>query len=143
MDSDHGRGRCSIQVAADMGIWIKAIQVILSKNTYTTDPRMNRMERYQGPLHTAMRFLASPGFLFGSACRVTQQVTEPKLLILVSFFSGEVTSYTDTSYCIHIMLEVCRSIFYGPPCISELLGVAYLQIEMCIASCSLEKGSYC
>ena len=39
-----------------------------------------------------------------------KQTTELKLLILVTFFS-------DTSYCIHIMLEVCRSIFYGPPCI--------------------------
>ena len=45
-----------------------------------------------------------------------KQTTEPKLVILVSFFSGEVTSYTDASYCIHILLEVCRSIF-GPPCI--------------------------
>ena len=46
-----------------------------------------------------------------------KQTTEPKLLILVSFFSGEVTSYTDISYCIHILWEVCRSIFSGPPCI--------------------------
>ena len=28
-----------------------------------------------------------------------KQTTEPKLLILVSFCSGEVTSYTDISYC--------------------------------------------
>ena len=47
-----------------------------------------------------------------------KQTTEPKLLILVSFFSGEVTSYTDTSYCIHILWEVSRSVFSGPPCIS-------------------------
>ena len=33
-----------------------------------------------------------------------KQTTGPKLLILVSFFSGEVTSYTDTSYCIHIII---------------------------------------
>ena len=46
-----------------------------------------------------------------------KQTTEPKLLIVVSFFSGEVTSYTDTSYCIHILWEVCRSVFSGPPCI--------------------------
>ena len=44
-----------------------------------------------------------------------KQTTEPKLLFLVSFFSGEDTSYTDTSYCIHILWEVCRSVFYGPP----------------------------
>ena len=48
-----------------------------------------------------------------------KQTTEPKVLILVSFFffSGEVIPYTNTSYCIHILWEVCRSIFYGPPCI--------------------------
>ena len=51
-----------------------------------------------------------------------KQTTEPKLLILVSFFSGEVTSYTDPtcSYCIHILWEVFRSVFYGPPCICLL-----------------------
>ena len=41
-----------------------------------------------------------------------KQTTEPKLLILVSFFSGEVPSYTDTSYCIHILWEVSRSVFF-------------------------------
>ena len=40
-----------------------------------------------------------------------KQTTEPKLLILVSFSSGEVTSYTNTSYYIHILWEVCRSVF--------------------------------
>ena len=49
-----------------------------------------------------------------------KQTTEPKLLILVSFFSGEVTPYTDTSYSIHILWEVCRSVIYGPPCIDEM-----------------------
>ena len=45
--------------------------------------------------------------------------TEPKLLILVSFFSREVTSYNVvTSYCIHRLWEVCLSVFYGPPCIT-------------------------
>ena len=44
-----------------------------------------------------------------------KQTTDPKLMILVSFFSGEVTSYTDTNYCIPIMLEVCRSVFMGHP----------------------------
>lgn len=65
MDSDHGRGSCSVQVVVDMGIWFKAIQVILSKGS--TDPRMKRIVLHQGPFHTAMRFLACPGFLFGSA----------------------------------------------------------------------------
>ena len=46
-----------------------------------------------------------------------KQTTEPNLVILVSFCSGEVTSYTDTIYCIHILWEVCRSIISGPPCI--------------------------
>ena len=45
-----------------------------------------------------------------------KQTTEPKF---VSFFSGEVTTYTDTSYCIHILWEVSRSIFSGPPCIGN------------------------
>ena len=40
-----------------------------------------------------------------------KQATEPKLLILVSFFSGEVTSYTDTSHCNRILREICRSVF--------------------------------
>ena len=35
-----------------------------------------------------------------------KQTTEPKLLILVSVFSGEDTSSTDTSYCIPILWEV-------------------------------------
>ena len=47
------------------------------------------------------------------------QTTEPKLLTLESFFSGEVTSYTDTSHCIHISWEVCRSGFYGSPCLNR------------------------
>ena len=50
-----------------------------------------------------------------------KQTTEPKLLILVSFFSGEVTSYTDISYCIHILREVCRSIFLWATLYSTLL----------------------
>ena len=41
-----------------------------------------------------------------------KQTTEPKLLILVSSFSGEVTSYTDTSYCIHILREVYAVPFF-------------------------------
>ena len=49
------------------------------------------------------------------------QTTWPKLLILVSFFSGEVTSYTNSSYCIHILWEVRRSVFHGPPCITNPL----------------------
>ena len=47
----------------------------------------------------------------------TKQTTEPKLLILVSFFSGEDTSSTGISYYIFILWEVCRSIFIEPPCI--------------------------
>ena len=34
-------------------------------------------------------------------CALEKQTTEPKLLILVSFSSGEVISYADTSHCIH------------------------------------------
>ena len=50
-----------------------------------------------------------------------KQTTEQKLLILVSFCSGEVTSYTDISYCIHILWEVSRSVFSGPLCIEALI----------------------
>ena len=49
-----------------------------------------------------------------------KQDTEPKLLILVSLFSGEVTSYTDTSYCIHILWEVYAFPFFmGHPVCSK------------------------
>ena len=44
-----------------------------------------------------------------------KQTTEPKfmkLVILVSFYSGDVISYTESSYCIHILREVCRSLFF-------------------------------
>ena len=50
-----------------------------------------------------------------------KQTTEPKLLILVSFFSGEVTYYTDTSYCIHIIYYGKYAVpffSFGPPRIS-------------------------
>ena len=45
-----------------------------------------------------------------------KETTEPKWRILVSFFS-EVTSYFDTNYCIHRLLEMCRSVpfFKGHP----------------------------
>ena len=59
-----------------------------------------------------------------------KQTTEPKLVILVYFFSGEVTSYTDTNYCILIMLKVCRSVFYGPPCILRAILAKILRIKM-------------
>ena len=67
-----------------------------------------------------------------------KQTTEPKLLILVSFFSGEGTPYTDTSYHTHILMEVCHSaVFYRPPCFFmcmllgqwTLLCVKYLQMS--------------
>ena len=44
-----------------------------------------------------------------------KQISEPKWLILVSFFSGEVTSYTDSSYSIHILWEVSVQFFLGHP----------------------------
>ena len=51
-----------------------------------------------------------------------KQTTEQKLIILVSFFSGDVTSYTDPSYYIHILREVSSSVFSGPPCIYSTDG---------------------
>ena len=41
------------------------------------------------------------------------QTTEPKLLIFVSFFSGEVMSYIDANYCIPILFEVCCSVLWA------------------------------
>ena len=65
-----------------------------------------------------------------------KQTTAPNLLILVSFFSGEVTSYTDTSYCIHKLWEACCSVFFWPPCIwlvsinvNQLLQVMALSLN--------------
>ena len=52
--------------------------------------------------------------LFHKMCP-RKQTTEPKLLILISFFSGEDTSSTDTCYGIRIFWEVCRSVFLGHP----------------------------
>ena len=65
-----------------------------------------------------------------------KQTTEPKLLILVTFFSGEVTSYTDTSYCIYILWEVSRRFFWAT-CIgaSSLTNVCALQVWMVVSSC--------
>ena len=67
--------------------------------------------------------------------------TEPKLLILASFFSGGVTSYNDTSYCIHILWEVCCSISSGPPCIgnSNIEWPSFMGYRKILPS----LGSYC
>ena len=59
-----------------------------------------------------------------------KQTTEPHLLILVLFFSGEVTSYTNTSYCIQMLLEVCHSIFYGQPRIYFPLMIIFLPFNL-------------
>ena len=52
-------------------------------------------------------------------CPRKQTTGKKTLLILVSFFSEEVTSYTYTRYCIHILWEICRSVFHGPHCIEH------------------------
>ena len=47
-------------------------------------------------------------------------------MILVSFLSGEVTSYTDTSYCIQILWEVYAVPFFmGHPVLSIKTVVYY------------------
>ena len=46
----------------------------------------------------------------------SKQTTEPKLLILVSFFSGEDTSFNDTCYCNQILWVICWTVLIGPPC---------------------------
>ena len=38
---------------------------------------------------------------------------------MVSFFSGEDSPSTDTSHFISLLPEVCRSVLFGPPCISS------------------------
>ena len=48
-------------------------------------------------------------------CDLENKLTQTKIGDLVSIFSGEVTSNTDTSYCIHILLEVCPSVFFDHP----------------------------
>ena len=51
-----------------------------------------------------------------------KQSTEPKWLTLVSFFSGEVTSYQGgTPPCSYtaVVGSICRSVSYGPLCISN------------------------
>ena len=44
-----------------------------------------------------------------------KQTTEPKLQILMSF-SGEIGSYPNISYCIHVLWEVYRPFPVCPPC---------------------------
>ena len=76
--------------------------------------------------------------------------TEPKLLIVVSFFSGQVTSYTDTSYCIHILWEVYHSFFFlfflgGPPCRTASLTMAILyavKVQRSLSPLSRFCGSH-
>ena len=83
----------------------------------------------------------------GTAYFPQKQTTEPKLLILVSCFSGEVSSYTGTSYCIHILWAVCRSIFIGPPCIQMhtyfFFSPTYLKtLAMANAASARRVGSH-
>ena len=61
-----------------------------------------------------------------------KQTTEPKLVILVSFFSGEVTSNTDTSYCIHILREVNAGPFFflGHP-VQTNSSIFPLETDVC------------
>ena len=59
-----------------------------------------------------------------------KQITELKLVILVSYLSGEFTSYTDTNYCIHLLWEVSHSGFFsGPPCV-ECMALAPFWFSM-------------
>ena len=52
-----------------------------------------------------------------------KQTPEPKVVILVSLFLGEITSYRYNSYCINLLWEACRFVFFSvPPCIVERLS---------------------
>ena len=58
-------------------------------------------------------------------CPNKKNTDQTKIADLGMIFSGEFTSYTDTSYCINILWEICSSTFSGPPCIT------------CTACCSI------
>ena len=67
--------------------------------------------------HSFMSSSCWKGGNFGSWHCLTKWALENKLInetwwSWYNFFSGEVTSYTDTSYCIHILWDVCRSVFF-------------------------------
>ena len=76
------------------------------------------------------------------------RTTQPKWLILVSFFSGEDSPSTDTSHFISLLPEVFRSVLFGPPCtypltkcwnkvITEILSESiknFLQIHQVIVT---------
>ena len=68
-----------------------------------------------------------------------KQTTEPKLLIWVSFFSGEVTSCIDTSFCINILWELGSTPFHfflGHPvyaqCIHTVINTMYALLGRCV-----------
>ena len=75
--------------------------------------------------HSFTPKLSWKGKIWGARHCLTKCALQNKLLnqnCWSSLFSGEVTSYTDTSYCTHTSWEVCRSAFLGgwgggEPCI--------------------------
>ena len=54
---------------------------------------------------------------FGTKCVIKNKLLNQNYWSWYHIFSGEDTPSTDTSYCIHILWEVCRSVVTGPPCI--------------------------
>ena len=93
-------------------------------------PSLNWNGKIVGPRHCLTK------------CALENKTTGPKLLIFASIFSGEVTTYTDTSYCIHILWEVYAvPFFYGPPCITcNLTSVGNRNRQWCCTTCMMWAG---
>ena len=78
-----------------------------------------------------------------------KQTTEWKMMIMVSFFSGEDASSTDTSYCIHILwkLHVCCSVFIGHPVYEYKIFIFQIGINVLVCFFSLssfrKRVTYC
>ena len=72
----------------------------------------------QNGIHSHLKRLSFwPPTLFHKIS-LRKQATEAESLILLSFSSGEITSYTDTNYYIPHIVGNMPFHFYGPPCIS-------------------------
>ena len=80
--------------------------------------------------HSFTPSLSWKGRILGHQHCVTKRAIENKILnqnLILGhelLFSREDTSPTDTSYCIHILWEVCCSVFIEAPCISRCAAVS-------------------
>ena len=65
VDENHGKGICAVEVTVDVGVYTKALEVILAEKE--KDSRMNRSVLRQNMFHTAMCYQVCIGRLYGSA----------------------------------------------------------------------------